>query len=124
MDRFLEEVVSKRERMMEEILYWASLLLMVITGFFALMSFMFLSSAPNLIMGIIGSYQVFSLSYVTTNGGPVKSTYFYMLYLYETAFGQMRMGYASALAWILTVIIAVSTAIAYAFSNRFAYYES
>lgn len=53
MDRFLEEVVSKRERMMEEILYWASLLLMVITGFFALMSFMFLSSAPNLIMGII-----------------------------------------------------------------------
>ena len=78
----------------------------------------------NLIMGIIGSYQVFSLSYVTTNGGPVKSTYFYMLYLYETAFGQMRMGYASALAWILTVIIAVSTAIAYAFSNRFAYYES
>ena len=53
MDRFLEEVVSKRERMMEEILYWASLLLMVITGFFALMSFMFLSSAPNPIMGII-----------------------------------------------------------------------
>lgn len=78
----------------------------------------------NLMMGIIGSFQVFSLAYVTTNGGPVKSTYFYVLYLYDYAFSRFKMGYASALAWILTVLIVVCTALAYKITNKRVYYET
>ena len=78
----------------------------------------------NLIMGIIGSFQVFSLAYVTTEGGPVKSTYFYVLYLYNYAFSRFKMGYASALAWILTILIVVSTALAYKLTDRHIYYET
>ena len=78
----------------------------------------------NLIMGIIGSFQVFSLAYVTTEGGPVKSTYFYVLYLYNYAFSRFKMGYASALAWILTILIVVCTALAYKITDRHIYYET
>ena len=50
----------------------------------------------NLIMGIIGSFQVFTPAYVMTRGGPVNSTLFYVLYLYQNAFRFFEMGYASA----------------------------
>jgi multiple sugar transport system permease protein len=59
----------------------------------------------NLIMGIIGTFQVFTQAFVMTQGGPAYATYFYVLHLYKNAFQYLRMGYASAMAWILLVLI-------------------
>jgi multiple sugar transport system permease protein len=59
----------------------------------------------NLIMSIIGSFQVFDIAFVTTGGGPNNSTLFYMLYLYRNAFEWYKMGYASLLAWALFFVI-------------------
>lgn len=59
----------------------------------------------NLIMGVIGAWQLWVYAYVMTEGGPVNSTLFYVLYLYRNAFEYFKMGYASALAWILFLII-------------------
>ena len=59
----------------------------------------------NLIMGIIGTFQVFTAAFVMTGGGPRNATLFYVLYLYNNAFQYFQMGYASALAWVLFVII-------------------
>jgi multiple sugar transport system permease protein len=59
----------------------------------------------TLITGVIGSFQAFTQAFVMTGGGPNDSTRFYMLHLYDQAFGLLRMGYASALAWILFVAI-------------------
>lgn len=59
----------------------------------------------TLIMGVIGSFQVFTQGFVMTQGGPNNTTLFYVLYLYQNAFQFLKMGYASALAWVLFVII-------------------
>lgn len=58
----------------------------------------------NLIMGIITSFQAFTNIYVMTGGGPSNSTMVYALYLYQNAFQFFRMGFASAMAWVLMVI--------------------
>ena len=76
-----------------------------------------------LILGIIGSFQVFTTAYVMTGGGPAESTLFYMLYLYRRAFVYMNMGYASAMAWILFVAILVLTIIQFGMANQWVYYE-
>lgn len=60
----------------------------------------------NVMMGTIGLMQVFALPYVMTGGGPARSTYFYTMYLFDQAFGYLNMGYASALAWVMFLIIA------------------
>ncbi len=85
----------------------------------------------NLIMNIIGSFQVFTQAFVMTasssegsEGGPNNATLFFVLYLYKKAFQQFKMGYASALAWVLFLIILVFTAVQFAFSRRWVYYES
>ncbi len=52
----------------------------------------------NLIMGIIGSFQVFTQAFIMTEGGPNNASLFYVLYLYRNAFQYFQMGYASALA--------------------------
>ncbi|MEN6371950.1 MAG: sugar ABC transporter permease [Armatimonadota bacterium] len=79
----------------------------------------------NLIMGIIGSFQVFTASFIMTpNGGPGYSTLFYVLYLYQKAFKYLQMGYASALAWILFAIVLVLTLIVFKLSGRWVYYEA
>ncbi len=68
----------------------------------------------TLVMGFIQAFQVFTQAYVMTprgDGGPVDSTLFYVLYLYHKAFRQFEMGYASAMAWVLFVIILTITAI-------------
>ncbi|GGD47379.1 carbohydrate ABC transporter permease [Paenibacillus nasutitermitis] len=78
----------------------------------------------NLILGLIGSFQMFTQAFVITKGGPLKSTYMYALYLYEKAFGAFQMGYASALAWVLLLIIAAATAINFAISKYWVFYES
>jgi multiple sugar transport system permease protein len=78
----------------------------------------------NLVMSIIGSFQVFTQAYAMTNGGPQKSTLFYMYYLFDMAFIKFRMGYASALAWILFLIILVFTLLVIRSSSLWVYYES
>jgi len=77
----------------------------------------------NLILGVIGSFGVFSLAYVATDGGPNYATWFYMLHLYYNAFSYFQMGYASALAWIFFLIIFVLSYIQIKLSNRWVYYE-
>ena len=77
-----------------------------------------------LVMGIIGSFQIFTSAFVITNGGPADSTLFYVLYLYQNAFQYFRMGYASALAWILFIIIFVFTFIQFRLAKRWVYYEA
>lgn len=78
----------------------------------------------NLIMGIISSFQVFTQAYIMTQGGPNYATLFYVLYLYQQAFRWFNMGYASALAWLLFLIILVCTYLVLRTSSRWVYYES
>ena len=77
----------------------------------------------NLIMGIIGSFQTFTQAFIMTNGGPKEATLFFVLYLYQKAFQQFKMGYASAMAWILFVIIMGLTMLMLWSSKRWVYYE-
>lgn len=77
----------------------------------------------NLVLGIIGSFQVFTSAFLLTNGGPQNSTLFMVLYLYRLAFEQFKMGYASALAWLLFVIILIFTLIQLRLSKSWVYYE-
>jgi multiple sugar transport system permease protein len=78
----------------------------------------------NVIMAIIGSFQVFTQAFVMTAGGPGDDTRFYVLYLYNQAFEYHEMGYASALAWLLLVIILTLTLLVMRVSRRFVYYEA
>ncbi|TBL70083.1 carbohydrate ABC transporter permease [Paenibacillus thalictri] len=78
----------------------------------------------NLIMGIISSFQMFTPAMIITHGGPVNSTYAYALYLYERGFGQLQMGYASGLAWIMLLLIAASTSIIFFTSKYWVFYET
>lgn len=78
----------------------------------------------NLIMGMIGTFQAFSEAYIMTNGGPSNSTLLYVFYLYRTAFTDSRMGYASALAWLLFAVIIVVTTIIFRTARHWVYYES
>lgn len=77
----------------------------------------------NLILGIIGSFQMFTSAFIITKGGPANATYTYSLFLYEKAFSNFQMGYASALAWILLVIIGIFTAINFVVSKRWVFYD-
>jgi multiple sugar transport system permease protein len=58
-----------------------------------------------IITNINASFQTFTQAFLMTNGGPQYATYFYMLHLYQQGWGSFKMGYASALAWVLFVII-------------------
>lgn len=77
-----------------------------------------------LIMGLIGAFQFFTPAYVMTRGtgGPVDSTLFYSLYLFNTAFADFKMGYACALAWILFLLIVGLTILLFKSSARYVYY--
>jgi multiple sugar transport system permease protein len=77
----------------------------------------------NMIIGIIGSFQVFTSAFIMTDGSPQNSTLFMVLYLYRNAFELFKMGYAAALAWLLFIIIMIFTAIQFFFANRWVYYE-
>ncbi|MBM3472332.1 MAG: sugar ABC transporter permease [Armatimonadetes bacterium] len=78
----------------------------------------------NLIMGIIGSLQFFAVPYVISpTGSPDRSIYFLTMYLYDNAFTYLRMGYASAMAWVLFLIVFALTMLALRLSRRFVYYE-
>jgi len=78
----------------------------------------------NLIMGLIGSFQVFTQAFVMTQGGPSNATLFYVLYLFRNAFLLLRMGYAAAMAWILFLIVLVLTLFQLKFSSKWVYYET
>lgn len=75
------------------------------------------------IMSIIGSWQVFTSAYIMTAGGPAYATLFYLLYLYRNAFNWFEMGYASAMAWVLFVIILVCTLLTLRGSQNLVHYE-
>jgi len=77
----------------------------------------------NLVLGVIGAFQVFTSAYVMTEGGPDNATLFYALYLYKNAFQFFKMGRASAMAWILFVILLVFTYIQFRHSRRWVHYE-
>lgn len=76
----------------------------------------------NLIMGIIGSFQMFTKAFVMTGGGPANSTLMYVLYLYHQAFLWFRMGYGSAMAWVLFAVLFVFTFIMFR-RSQWVYYE-
>jgi len=77
-----------------------------------------------LITGVISSFQVFTAAYIMTGGGPGNSTMFYVLYLFNRAFRDFRMGYASALALILFLVIFVISLILLSTSEKWVYYEA
>ncbi len=79
----------------------------------------------NLVMGLIGAFQYFTQVYVMTGGrgGPVDSTLLYPLYLYRNSFYYLRMGYASAMAWLLFVVILAATLLVLASSKRWVHYH-
>lgn len=76
----------------------------------------------NLIMGIIGSFQVFTSAFVMTSGGPQNSTLFFVLYVYQQGFEMFRMGYAATLSWFLFLIIMFFTILQFSLSRRWVYY--
>ena len=77
----------------------------------------------NGIMAIIGSFQVFTQAFVMTGGGPGDDTRFYVLYLYNQAFDWYDMGYGSALAWLLLLVVLALTGVVLRFGGRRVHYE-
>jgi multiple sugar transport system permease protein len=73
---------------------------------------------------IIGTFQIFTQAYVLTSGGPADASLFYALYVYQQAFTYFKMGYASAMAWVLFVIIMSLTLIQLKFAQSWVYYEA
>ena len=77
----------------------------------------------NLVLGLIATFQVFTEAYVMTGGGPSNSSLFYVFYIYRTAFTQSEMGYASALAWVLFLIVLIITGLVFRTARSWVYYE-
>jgi multiple sugar transport system permease protein len=79
----------------------------------------------NLIMQIIHAFQAFTPAYIVSGGegGPLDSTLFYTLYLYQKAFTHFDMGYAAAMAWVLLIAIAIITAIIFGTSKKWVFYQ-
>jgi multiple sugar transport system permease protein len=78
----------------------------------------------NLVLQTINAFKAFTPAFIVSagTGGPIDSTLFYTLYLYQEAFGYFRMGYASAMAWVLLVVIGLFTALAFVTSRFWVYY--
>ena len=76
-----------------------------------------------IVISMIGSFQIFDNVYVMTKGGPGTATLVYVFHLYRNTFEYQKMGYASAMAWILTVIILVLTWMQLRASHAWVYYE-
>lgn len=75
------------------------------------------------ITGIIYTFQTFTQAFILTQGGPANATLFYLYYLYKNAFTWFEMGYASALAWVLFLIIITCTLLLLRISTSWVYYE-
>ena len=76
----------------------------------------------NMIMATIGAFQVFAAAYILTSGGPQQSTLFYAYYLFNRAFVYFNLGYASAMAWLMFLIILTLTGIQIWYSRRWVHY--
>jgi len=77
----------------------------------------------TLVMGLIGTLQYFTQAFIMTAGGPANATLFYCLYLFKNAFTYFRLGYASAMAWILFVLIVVITIAVFRFGGKAVFYH-
>lgn len=77
----------------------------------------------NLIMQMINALQEFTSAFIITGGGPMKSTYVLGMKLYNDAFSYYKMGYASALSWIMFIIIMILTLLVFKSSSMWVYYE-
>src|SRR5207253_8109558 len=77
----------------------------------------------NLIMGLIATLQIFTQSFIMTQGGPIDSTLFYAYHLFNNAFRFLQMGYASALGWFLFLAVFLLTLLQLKLSKRWVHYE-
>ncbi len=79
----------------------------------------------NMILQIVGSFQAFTSAFVVSGGtgGPLDSTLFYTLYIYQQGFGYLQMGYASAMAWVLLIIIAIFSILSFVTSRYWVFYQ-
>jgi len=79
----------------------------------------------NFVIQTIEAFKAFTPAFIVSGGtgGPINSTLFYTLYLYQEAFGNFRMGYASALAWLLVIIIAIFTAFSFLSTRYWVHYD-
>ncbi len=77
----------------------------------------------NLVMGLIGTFQIFTQAFIMTQGGPVNSTLFFAYHLFNNAFRYLHMGYAAAMAWFLFLIVVAITAFQMKTSKRWVHYE-
>jgi multiple sugar transport system permease protein len=79
----------------------------------------------NMVLQMVGAFQAFTPAYIVSggDGGPVDATLFYTLYIYQQGFGFLHMGYASAMAWILLIAVAIFTSIAFLTSRYWVFYQ-
>ena len=77
----------------------------------------------NLVMGCVGAFQIFTSAYALTGGGPNNASRFYALYLFQTAFQQFKLGKASAMAWVLFLILLALTGLQFYGARRWVHYE-
>jgi len=77
----------------------------------------------NLVLGVIAALKVFTIALIATNGGPAFSTWFIALHIWSQAFKYLEMGYASALAWLFTIVLLLLTVIQFWASKHWVYYE-
>jgi multiple sugar transport system permease protein len=77
----------------------------------------------NLIVGVIGSFQIFTNVFLMTDGGPGTASLMLVLYIYRNAFVYFRMGYASVLAWLLLIIVLILTVLQFRLSRLWVFYE-
>ncbi len=78
----------------------------------------------NVVLAVIGGVQTFTQAFVMTQGGPLNSTLLYALYLYQNAFAFLKMGYASALAWFMFLVILAITLLQFRLARTWVYYEA
>ena len=77
----------------------------------------------NLVMTVINCLQTFTQAYIMTDGGPSNSSMFFSLMIYKNGFRYQRMGYAASMSWILFIIVGILTAVLFATSSKWVYYE-
>lgn len=77
----------------------------------------------NFVIGVIGSFQVFTQSFIMTQGGPLGTTTFWVYYIFEEAFSYYNLGYAAALAWLLLILVLLLTLLEFRYLRRFVHYE-
>ncbi len=78
----------------------------------------------NLILQLIGAFQVFTQGFIITKGGPMDRTLFTVHYIYDMGFGSIRFGYAAAASWVLLIMIAVIAGVIFFTSKYWVFYEN